>query len=42
MSTFYPEDQPPVPPEPTGDEDVDADGEPLAAEDSAETPPDRL
>jgi hypothetical protein len=39
VSTFYPEDQPP---EPTGDEDVDADGEPLAAEDSAETPPDAV
>ena len=31
-----------TPPEPTGDEDVDGDGNPLAAEDSTEGPPEGI
>jgi hypothetical protein len=39
-----PENSEPAPavPEPTGDEDLDTDGEPLAAEDSTQSPPDAV
>jgi hypothetical protein len=39
-----PENTEPAPavPEPTGDEDLDVAGEPLAAEDSTQSPPDAV